>query len=96
MFLRTNLKWLRKRKKRTQEDVAFALEMKRSTYSGYESGVGEPNLEKLVAIAKYFGISLDGLIKANLTAISEAEYQQLLPPDKRLRELQDGENCEAG
>ena len=32
--------------------------MKRSTLSGYENGVSEPNLEALVAFSKYFAIKL--------------------------------------
>jgi transcriptional regulator with XRE-family HTH domain len=81
MFLKTNLKWLRKRKNRTQEEVAFALAMKRATYSGYETGVGEPSLEKLLTIARYFRITLDGLVKTDLRTISEREYQELLQAD---------------
>src|SRR5665811_594905 len=34
-----NIKLLRKRRGRTQDDIAFALNMKRSTLSGYENGV---------------------------------------------------------
>lgn len=78
MFLKSNLKWLRKRKKRTQEEVAFALGLKRSTYSGYENGVGEPGLEKLLEMAGYFRISLDGLVMTNLSVLTEFQFQQLL------------------
>ena len=37
MFFRTNIKFLRKRTGRTQDDVSAALGMKRSTLSGYEN-----------------------------------------------------------
>ena len=70
MFLPSNLKWLRQLKKRTQEDVAFALDIKRSTYSGYENGVGEPSLDKLILLANYFKITLDGLVALDLRQIA--------------------------
>jgi len=78
MFLTTNLKWLRQRKKRTQEEVAFALDMKRGTYSGYENGVGEPGIIKLLALSRYYRISLDTLIEVDLRRVSETEWQQLV------------------
>lgn len=77
MYLATNLKWLRLRKKRTQEEVAFALDMKRGTYSGYENGIGEPGLMKLVALSRYYRISLDNLIRIDLRQLTESEWRQV-------------------
>ena len=62
MYFNSNIKFLRKHRGRTQDDIAFALQMKRSTLSGYENGVSEPNLEALVAFSKYFGIAIDTLV----------------------------------
>ena len=39
MFLKENLKLLRKRRKRSQEDVAKSLNLTRSAYNSYENGV---------------------------------------------------------
>jgi transcriptional regulator with XRE-family HTH domain len=39
-----NIKLLRTRRGRSQEETAIALEVKRSSYSGYENGTAEPNL----------------------------------------------------
>ena len=61
----------------TQDDIAFALGMKRSTLSGYENGVSEPNLEALVAFSKYFGIAIDTLVKVDLSTISPSQLSQL-------------------
>jgi transcriptional regulator with XRE-family HTH domain len=77
MFLHSNIKLLRKRRGRTQDDVAFALEMKRSTYSGYENRVAEPGMLQLLAISKYFGISIDTLVKVDLSLISESQLSQI-------------------
>ena len=59
MLFSTNIKFLRKRRSKTQDDVATALNMKRSTLSGYENEVSEPNIEALIALSKYFNVAID-------------------------------------
>lgn len=78
MFLASNLKFLRKRRKRTQEEVAFALQLKRSTLNGYEQGVGQPNLERLVALARYYRFCLDDLVCRDLSRLPESQLQALM------------------
>ena len=77
MYFSSNIKFLRKHRGRTQDDVAFALNMKRSTLSGYENEVSEPNLEALIAFSKYFNIAIDTLVKTDLSTISEGQLSQL-------------------
>jgi transcriptional regulator with XRE-family HTH domain len=72
-----NIKLLRKRRSRTQDDIAFALGMKRSTLSGYENGVAEPGIEALLSLARYFKISVDTLLTVDLGALRESELYQL-------------------
>ena len=48
MYFDSNIKLLRKRRKRTQDEVAVQLKMKRSTLSGYENRVAQPGVEVLV------------------------------------------------
>ena len=72
-----NIKLLRKRRGRTQDDIAVALNMKRSTLSGYENGVAEAGIEALLALAKYFKISVDTLISVDLGALRDSELYQL-------------------
>ena len=52
-----NLKLLRKRKGVSQEELAVDLGLTRSSYSGYENGVAEPNLATLIKIIEYYQIS---------------------------------------
>ena len=73
----SNIKLLRKRRGRTQDDVSFILEMKRSTLSGYENEVAQPGVEVLLAFSKYFGISIDTLLKIDLSKLSQSELSQL-------------------
>jgi len=71
-----NLKALRKRKKLSQEEVAQALGMNRSTYSGYENDVALPNIENLIAFSAFHEISVDDLVKENLFSYSEEQWNQ--------------------
>ena len=77
MHFNTNIKHLRKRKGRTQDDVAFALNTKRSTLSGYENNVAQPNIEALIQFSKYFNVAIDTLIRVDLTVLSESQLSQL-------------------
>ena len=77
MFLADNLKFLRKRRKKTQDDVAFALQIKRSTLNGYENEIGEPKLERLIILADYFRISIDDLVRTELSKLPESKLRAL-------------------
>jgi len=77
MFFQSNIKFLRQRRKVTQDVMAQALNMKRSTLSGYENEVAQPNLEALAAFSGYFHISIDTLIKIDLTKLPESQLGEL-------------------
>lgn len=76
-YFSSNIKLLRKRRGRTQDDVAFSLKMKRPTLSGYENGVAEPAIETLVTFSDYFKIAVDTLIKTDLAQLPESQLSQL-------------------
>lgn len=102
----SNVKLLRGRRGRSQEEVAIALDVKRSSWSGYENGSAEPSLELLVRVSEYFKVSIDKLLKHDLSALSESQLSTLEKgwdidlSGKRLRVLattvdsQDRENIE--
>lgn len=77
MIFNNNIKVLRKRRGRTQDDVAFALKMKRSTLSGYENGVAQPNMDALIKFSNYYGVAIDTLIKVDLSGLPESQFSQL-------------------
>lgn len=68
-----NIKLLRTRRGRSQEETAIALDVKRSSWSGYENGSAEPNLDLLIRVSEYFRISVDKLLKHDLTQLSESQ-----------------------
>lgn len=77
IFLSSNILLLRKRKKRTQDDVAFAINIKRTTYTGIEIGNSFPSIEVLINLSNYFAISIDTLIKIDLTKLSAFQLSEL-------------------
>lgn len=56
------LKHLRRTAKLSQEGLSQALELTRSTLSGYENETAEPSIGTLKKIAAYFEVSLDYLM----------------------------------
>ncbi len=77
MYFHTNIKLLRKRRGRTQDDVAHALNMKRPTLSGYENQVAQPGIEALLAFSGYFNIAIDTLIRVDLSTLTESQLSQV-------------------
>lgn len=77
MYFSTNIKLLRKRRGRTQDEVANYLKMKRSTLSGYENKVALPSIENLIAFSGYFNIAIDTLLKIDLNKLSESQLSEI-------------------
>jgi transcriptional regulator with XRE-family HTH domain len=77
MYFTSNIKILRKRKGRTQDEVAFALNLKRSTLSGYENGVAQPGIEILISFSGYFNMSIDTMLKIDMSKLSESQLGEL-------------------
>jgi transcriptional regulator with XRE-family HTH domain len=77
MYFTSNIKFLRKRRGRTQDEVAVALNLKRSTLSGYENGVAQPGIEILVAFSRYFNMSIDTILKIDILKLSESQLGEL-------------------
>jgi len=77
MLFASNIKLLRKRKSRTQDEIAEALGMKRSTLSGYENEVAMPGIPALIQFSNYYGISVDTLVKVDLTTLTGHQLYML-------------------
>ena len=77
MEIGNNLKLLRKRLKKSQEEVANDLKLTRSSYSGYENGVAQPSLESLIHLSKYYKVSIDDLVKKNFATYNENELSKI-------------------
>lgn len=82
--LSSNLKFLRKKKSLTQEALAEALGISRSKLAGYELNINPP-IETLVKISDYLRVSLDILVKEDLSSYTEYKLRELLETDQFLR-----------
>jgi len=78
MHFSTNIKLLRTRKGLTQDAVAKTLGMSRSTLNSYENGsVTNPTLEALLNFSRQFRMSIDTLVKVDMTQLSEFQLGEL-------------------
>ncbi|MBS1592681.1 MAG: LexA family transcriptional regulator [Bacteroidetes bacterium] len=102
-FIHTNIKFLRKQKGWTQEQLATELNIKRSLIGSYEEGRAKPNYEVLADIARTFKHSIDNLITRDLRLTEKVPIfsaEQMDESSKNLRVLaitvdkEDRENIE--
>jgi transcriptional regulator with XRE-family HTH domain len=77
MYFSSNFKFLRNRKKRSQEEVAAGLGIKRSSINNYENEYALPGIDMLPTISKYFGISIDFFLNEDLSTMSESKLREL-------------------
>ena len=56
------IKYLRAEKGIGQEDLAKELGVSCGAISFWENGLREPNMNRLIALAKYFHVSIDYLV----------------------------------
>jgi len=77
MFIASNLKLLRKRSGKSQEELAQALGLNRSTYSGYENEVAQPSIEMLVSISQFHKVTLDELIAKDFSSYTETDWASM-------------------
>ncbi len=80
-----NIKKIRSVKKINQADFADLFNLARASVGSYEEGRAEPKIDTVIAIANHFGISIDLLLKKELTVnelyrfdIFKPELQQSL------------------
>ena len=62
---------LRKKAGLSQEQLANELNISRQSISKWESGASMPDNDKLISLSKYFGVSLDYLMKDEIESVEE-------------------------
>lgn len=73
MHLSSNIKFLRKRKRFTQQALALNLGINRSNVNNYENGKTVPPVSILIALSDLFHISIDTMIRINLSRLRESQ-----------------------
>ncbi|HGI5192185.1 TPA: helix-turn-helix domain-containing protein [Streptococcus agalactiae] len=91
-FFTDKLKALRKEKKLTQKELAEQIGIKQNSYSDWETGKNEPNLENIVKLSKILDTTTDELLgrqvnfgdkilnkknKYDLSVLKESDTQKL-------------------
>ena len=77
MSFAENLKQLRKERQLSQEDLAEILDVSRQAVSKWEQGIGYPEVEKLLLIARKLRISLDSLMETEIAQKSNLQMQNI-------------------
>ena len=70
-----NLKLLRKRTGKSQEELSSEIKLTRSTYSGYENGVAEPSIHTLIQISDYYKIDLNTLVRKDFSKFNDRDWE---------------------
>lgn len=91
-YFTDRLKELRKEKKLTQKEIAEQIGIKQNSYSDWETGKNEPNLENIVKLSRILDTSTDELLgrqvnfgdkilnkknKYDLSVLKESDTQKL-------------------
>jgi transcriptional regulator with XRE-family HTH domain len=78
IFWAGNIKLLRLRQKLSQEMLAEKLGITRVKLNAHESGrTANPNIDDLINFSEYFRMSIDSLLKIDLTKLSEQKIKDL-------------------
>jgi transcriptional regulator with XRE-family HTH domain len=78
IYWSTNLRFLRNRKKWSQEELAERLGITRAKLNAHENGkTVNPTADDLIAFSAFFRMSIDTLLKVDLSKISELSLREL-------------------
>ncbi|MDD4847263.1 MAG: LexA family transcriptional regulator [Bacteroidales bacterium] len=77
MYFSSNIKILRKRIGKTQDEMAVILNLKRPTYSGYENNISFPTADTLLDFSNFYKIAIDTLFRIDFSKLTNREMQML-------------------
>ncbi|CDS93700.1 Transcriptional regulator, XRE family [Sphingobacterium sp. PM2-P1-29] len=78
IFFGSNLKFLRERRKISQEELAKNLNVTRAKLGALETGhTKSPQPEDYINVSNYFKISIDSLLKVDLSKLGELKLREL-------------------
>jgi transcriptional regulator with XRE-family HTH domain len=66
-YLKSNIKYLRKSYKLTQEQLSVPINVSRSALGAWEEGRSAPQIDALLRLSRFFDYSIDDLIKIDLS-----------------------------
>ncbi|MGE8527194.1 helix-turn-helix domain-containing protein [Chryseobacterium rhizosphaerae] len=77
-----NIRFLRGKREKTQQELADLLSITRSRYVSYEDGRSEPSIEMLLKVSQSFHVSIDLLVSVDIRKYPIEETLNL--PDNRI------------
>ncbi len=79
IFFHNNIRFLREKKKMSQEELSGQLELSRNKLQALESGKTiNPSAADLIQFSEYFKVSVDTLLKTDLSKLGELKLRELL------------------
>lgn len=76
-FFGSNLKVLRERKKRSQQEMADFIGIKRSVLNNYENNISNPSIENLLKISEYLNININLLLAEDFQKLNGSQLADL-------------------
>ena len=78
IFFHSNIRLLRERKRKSQEEIAQQLDLTRIKLQALETArTKNPTIDDLVKFSEFFKMSIDSLTKVDLSRLSEIQLRQL-------------------
>ena len=74
-ILAKNIRKLRLFKNLNQAEFAALFDLKRPSVGAYEEGRAEPKFDTLIKISNHFGITIDEIVKGELTVNQIAKFE---------------------
>jgi transcriptional regulator with XRE-family HTH domain len=74
MRLAENLKILRRNEDISQEEISERFNVSRQTISKWENGQSQPSIEMLIDLANWFEVSIDDLVRGDMTKNKKVTY----------------------
>jgi transcriptional regulator with XRE-family HTH domain len=79
IFFHNNIRFLRERKKKSQEELSAELDLSRNKLQALESGkTVNPSALDMVKFSDYFKVSVDSLLKVDLAKLGGMKLKELL------------------
>lgn len=78
---------LRKDKSMTQRDLANVIHVSVSTISNYEQGIHFPDIDKLLDIADFFGVTTDYLLGRCDSNLSTDIFKEVIAAEKTVGDI---------
>ena len=86
-LLANNLYFLRRSRQIQQGQIPAILGIPQSSWSNWENGKNNPDIDTLISISNFFEVSLDDLVKTDLQASGQVIVDKSLPKKNKIKPL---------